>query len=69
MCDSGIDETKVKCVQLLLDGSPGYVVPIDQAWDWIKEELAILEDGSVLGLKVKEMTQHQLDNLKEFEGW
>ena len=69
MGDSGVKETKVKCVQLFLDGSPGYIVPLNTAWDCIQGELETLDDDTVLGLKVKEFTHHQLDTMPEFEGW
>ena len=69
MCDSGTNDQKVKVFKITRPdyGKTSWVSP---DWDIIKDaEFDGMEVGDKIGIEVVEMTQHELENLKDFEGW
>lgn len=59
---------KKKYGQLYMDGSAGYVIPIEQ-FGTFTAELENCEVGDSFEVKVIEMTDEEHDNAPEFDGW
>jgi hypothetical protein len=69
MCDSGVDETKVRVFKVYREGEGGKC--------WIARNLAEVEDaefdGSDIGdriiIELGQMTEHEIEKLPDFDGW
>lgn len=69
MCDSGVDETKVRVFKVM---RPDY----GKKWCVFRDWASVADaefDGAEIGdqiiVELAEMTQHELENLPDFEGW
>jgi hypothetical protein len=67
MCDSGVDETKVRVFKYRPIGESQWCIA--DSFDAVKDELDLCNDDDGIEVMPVTMTRHQLDNLPEFTGW
>lgn len=67
MCDSGTDYTKVRVYKIRPDWANDWLVC--EQWGLVQTELENADEGDRWEIEPVIMTRHELDNLKEHEGW
>lgn len=69
MCDSGTNDQKIKVYRVTRPDYPGTSCTYRDWTTVFDAEIADADAGSKIGIEVLEMTEHQFENLPEFEGW
>jgi hypothetical protein len=68
MCDSGVDETKVRVYKVFRPdcGNQHWVT---EEWGDVSSEFDGAEDGDRIVVELGTMTKDAISKLKDFEGW
>jgi hypothetical protein len=68
MCDSEIDETKVRVFKVFRPDCGG-LHWVTENWDAVTSEWDGAEDGDRIIVELGTMTRDAISKLKDFEGW
>ena len=69
MCDSGTNEKKIRVYRVTRPDYGGKDWCIFRSWNEIEDELKYGEPEDQIIVAVLDLTEEELDNLPEFEGW